>query len=124
MGFASWQRYCTASSSGRQPNFAALNKGRHLCSAGRPSGWALAHIIVKFQASYSELDVDWVHPWVGLGQALISCANYWQEESDFYRHIAHRILLTFNSKSCFRHKAQIYILFSFDAYTYLYQIVF
>jgi len=24
------------SSSGRQPNFAALNRGRHLCSAGRP----------------------------------------------------------------------------------------
>jgi len=33
-------------SSGRQPNFAALNRGRHLCSAGRPSGWALAHILV------------------------------------------------------------------------------
>ena len=30
--------------SGRQPNFAALNRGRHLYSAGRPSGWALAHI--------------------------------------------------------------------------------
>jgi len=45
-GFASWQRYCMASS-GRQPNFAALNKGRHLCSAGRPSGWALAHILVN-----------------------------------------------------------------------------
>jgi len=35
-----------ASSSGRQANFAALNRGRHLCSAGRPSGWALAHILV------------------------------------------------------------------------------
>jgi len=44
--FVSWQRYCTASSSGRQPNFAALNRGRHLCSAGRPSRWALAHILV------------------------------------------------------------------------------
>jgi len=32
------------SSSGHQPNFAALNRGRHLCSTGRPSGWALAHI--------------------------------------------------------------------------------
>jgi len=32
------------SSSGRQPNFAALNRGRHLYSAGRPSRWALAHI--------------------------------------------------------------------------------
>ena len=45
-GFASWQHYCTSSSSGRQPNVAALNRGRHLCSAGRPSGWALAHILV------------------------------------------------------------------------------
>jgi len=32
--------------SGRQPNFAALNRGRHLYSAGRPSRWALAHILV------------------------------------------------------------------------------
>jgi len=34
------------SSSGRQPNFAALNRGRHLYSAGRPSRWAFAHILV------------------------------------------------------------------------------
>ena len=31
--------------SGRQPNCAALNRGRHLYSAGRPSRWALAHIL-------------------------------------------------------------------------------
>jgi len=31
---------------GRQPNFAALNRGCHLCSAGQPSGWALAYILV------------------------------------------------------------------------------
>ena len=36
-------RHC---SSGRQPNFAALNRGCHLYSAGRPSRWALAHILV------------------------------------------------------------------------------
>jgi len=34
------------SNSGRQPNFAALNTGRHLYSAGRPSRWTLAHIPV------------------------------------------------------------------------------
>jgi len=34
------------SSNGRQANFAALNRGRHLYSAGRPSRWALAHILV------------------------------------------------------------------------------
>jgi len=36
-------RHC---SSGRQLNFAALKRGRHLYSAGRPSLWALAHILV------------------------------------------------------------------------------
>ena len=34
------------SSIGRQPNFATLNRGRHLYSAVRPSRWALAHILV------------------------------------------------------------------------------
>jgi len=34
------------SSSGCQPNFAALNRGRHIYSAERPSHWALAHILV------------------------------------------------------------------------------
>jgi len=33
-------------SSGRQPNFAALNRGCHLYSAGRPSRSALAYILV------------------------------------------------------------------------------
>ena len=47
-GFRVLAALCTArhSSSGRQPNFAALNIGRHLCSAGRPSRWELAHILV------------------------------------------------------------------------------
>jgi len=34
------------SSNGRQPNFATLNRRRHLYLAGRPSRWALAHILV------------------------------------------------------------------------------
>jgi len=33
-------------SSGRQPNFAALSRGRHLYLAGRPSRWALATFLV------------------------------------------------------------------------------
>jgi len=52
-GIMSWQRYCTAVSSGRQPNIAALNRGRHLCSTGPPSRWALAHILVWYFVSYS-----------------------------------------------------------------------
>jgi len=43
------------SSSGRQPNFAALNRGRHLYSAGRPSRWALAHISSFFNNCYSDI---------------------------------------------------------------------
>ena len=37
------------SSSGRQPKFVALNTGRHL--EGRPSRWALAHILVYIKIS-------------------------------------------------------------------------
>ena len=42
------------SSSGRQSNFAASNRGRHLYSAGWPSRWALAHVLVysDFVASF------------------------------------------------------------------------
>ena len=40
------------SSSGHQPNFAALNIGRHLYSAGRPSRWAFAHILVWFVVDF------------------------------------------------------------------------
>ena len=50
------------SGSGRQPNFAALNRGRHLYSAGRPSRWALAHILVLFA-----YEISWEPP-NGFGQ--------------------------------------------------------
>jgi len=48
------------SSSGRQPNFAALKRGRHLYSAGWPSRWALAHILVAsaFDASVRAFVLD------------------------------------------------------------------
>ena len=46
------------SSSGRQPNFAALNRGRHLCSAGRTSCWELAHILVYY-CFYSDFMLLW-----------------------------------------------------------------
>ena len=40
---------------GCQPNLAVLNRWRHLYSAGRPSRWALAHILVSryFAAMWS-----------------------------------------------------------------------
>ena len=36
---------------GVSQKFAALNRRRHLCSAGRPSRWALAHISISFFSS-------------------------------------------------------------------------
>jgi len=33
---------------GRQPNFVAFSRRRHFYSAGRPSRWASAHILVAF----------------------------------------------------------------------------
>ena len=37
--------------SARQPNFVTLNRGCYLCSAGRPSRWAWAHISTSFFSS-------------------------------------------------------------------------
>ena len=58
-------RHC---SSGRQPNFAALNRGRHLYLAGRPSRRALAHIssCVYFVLLYISFDW-WMCAFVGFG---------------------------------------------------------
>ena len=47
-------------SSGRQPNFAALNRGRRLYSAGRPSRWALAHILVSKCCTESAIAIVWL----------------------------------------------------------------
>jgi len=46
------------SSSGREPNFAALNTGRHLCSAGRPSRWALVHVLVSINLPFTVAVTD------------------------------------------------------------------
>jgi len=43
---------------GCQPNSAALNRGRHLYSARRPSRWALAHILVW---AYYNPVLFWTH---------------------------------------------------------------
>ena len=53
------------SSSGCQPNFASLNRGSHLYSAGRPSRWALAHI-----SSCHLLFIKWVSVCLILMQQL------------------------------------------------------
>jgi len=50
----------TDSSSGCQPNFAALNRGRHLYSAGRPSRWASAHILVYICIRITDRCIDMV----------------------------------------------------------------
>ena len=57
------------SSSGRQPNFAALNRGRHLYSAEQPLRWASGDILVNHHLASSLLGLvcmsnlkTWLHP--------------------------------------------------------------
>ena len=52
------------SSSGRQLNFAVLNRGHHLYSAGQPSRWALAHIVFILWCSTFILIGECVHFYV------------------------------------------------------------
>ena len=49
------------SSTGRQPNFAALNRGCHVYLAGRPSRWALAHILVTVFISLRCFSQHYLH---------------------------------------------------------------
>ena len=77
------------SGTGRQPNFAALNRGRHLYSSGRPSRWALAHIssytfydFRDFVDSYTFIAMcTW--PWC-IRNVLTSTQNVALIESLFY----------------------------------------
>jgi len=46
-GSESWQRYCTALWQWASAKLCSVEQGRQLYSAGRPSRWALAHILVS-----------------------------------------------------------------------------
>jgi len=48
---------------GRQTNFAALSRGYHLYSAGRPSRWALAHNLI-LSCLACDVGVLWSNGWV------------------------------------------------------------
>jgi len=67
------------SSSGRQQNFAALDRGRHLYPAGWPSRWALAHVLVlSFFIVYSQPSqtgsLPYFHTWCG-PSANLGCGS-------------------------------------------------
>jgi len=49
---------------GRQPNFAALNRGRYLYSAGRPSRWALSHISSFGLIPNSRFLIHFIHSFI------------------------------------------------------------
>jgi len=55
-----WSVTARHSSSGRQPNFAAFSRGCHLYSAGRPSRWAWADILLycKYSLLTSHSDTE------------------------------------------------------------------
>jgi len=74
-------------------NFAALNRGRHLHSAGRPSRWALAHILVVF--SFSLLLLLFLFGSVQLIKLWLS-VSFWAHENMVYRIASHHIVSYIN----------------------------
>jgi len=93
------------SSSGHQPNFAALNRGHHLYSAGRPSRWAHILVFTVSQAAVQLLQygafvmtfamlpgliVPLLSPYYGIRQAiaLLHCGYYLLSSISFSRLIS------------------------------------
>jgi len=72
----------------RQPNFAAWNRGRHLYSAGRPSRWSLAHMLIMATLRIADADIQFLpcgfFPSILLSR-LISAAADWM--STIHRHM-------------------------------------
>jgi len=54
--------------------FAALNRGRHLCAVGRPSRWALAHILVYqvFKFCLAKVCFVLVHSTYSSNEAIVT----------------------------------------------------
>ena len=78
------------SSSWYQPDFAALNRGRHLYSAGRPSRWALAHILICEDLGWQSCAM--VPRWRFFGEFLrhVFSASRVQHVSDLHLKLALR----------------------------------
>ena len=77
------------SSSGHQPNFAALYIGRHLYSAGRPSRWAFAHILVELYST----GPTWIKCLFSM-RVLSRCLHEWNVSH--YRHCTYLPFWTLN----------------------------
>jgi len=87
-------------SNGRQPNFAALNRGRHLYSAGRPSRWALADILVASCTSCVMWNSDALSKWYWLVFSdVICCWSLRRCIEWFGLHVIQLVMSTYLSSS-------------------------
>jgi len=86
--------------SGRQPNFAALNRGRHLCLAGRPSRWTLAHILVLYRKynRYCWMNIHTHNRFTALCLGLPGWASTRRMPSIFYGDLDYSILSSRSSE--------------------------
>ena len=118
----------------RQPNFAALNRGRHLYLAGRPSRWALAHISSSsfFLALSQRSEIGclpYFHTWCGLSANLecrseTCCArlaeNTGRKKSPSGHHPTTLSGYIFATKACIDNRKkvvkQLYLLYMFSQY--------
>jgi len=121
------------SSSARQPNFAALNRGRHLYSAGRPSRWAHSNFVLYFTTfsvkRYQDTRRSWLQKCFGrfsrptkIGRYYRSCtfslmlAALCCNVSDIVLHSGWLILMNYLRRSHLPRLSR-YIGHTFDAVT-------
>jgi len=83
---AALQHSTPPSSGGCQPKFAALNRGRHLYSAGWPSRWALAHILVYLWNVYQNTVVVWPTmmcciDWLQGSRVMFAIIGWWMSDT-------------------------------------------
>jgi len=109
--------------SGRQANFAALNRGRHLYSAERSSRWALAHISsalsllcpqegcnvlqsaclsVCLSGCMSQISFYGCYQWLWLGPALRTVQYIIYFQFSGCCHISHNTAYVMYGKACGR----------------------
>jgi len=90
-----WQRYCTALEQRQSARICGVvqgielrnfRRGRHLCSAERPSGWASAHVLVSYYIS--SIGVSSYRHWCtcpSTSSNLIFLSVHFRADSDFVR---------------------------------------
>jgi len=116
-------------SSRRQPDFATLNRGRHLYSTGRPSRWALAHISSyycyvclctgKQRRALAMLWRQMLRSWSCTRTTCRTLISRWRQSTPGWRSL---LLLHFCLKHC-RFSADCYLYYYFEENSVFFAVI-